>query len=156
MNGLGTDLVAMACILGGAAVSGATTMALVDGHAGHADVACVGAAVDVSPRVAVSLDGGKSTVITTPRVWVRHDHDCRVVKVDVRRDVRVDMDQVRAQLEQARERLEQARTRVQRAAQDEDQAALGVGFSEQIQKQIDAQVKRLDEELAKLDAGTGR
>ena len=40
MSWMGTDVVAMACILGGAAVGGFATLASLDGHDGSAHVSC--------------------------------------------------------------------------------------------------------------------
>jgi hypothetical protein len=162
MTGLGTDLMAVACILGGAAVSGATTMAVVEGHRGHAEIACVGAAVNEHPRVVVALDGGKGTIVVAPRVWVHPGHECAAWSMQAGRSFRINMDEMRGRMERARARMEreQARMRAEQSRVDAvpslDQADLGANISAQVQKQIQEQMKQLDQALAKLDAGTGR
>ena len=162
MTGLGTDLMAVACILGGAAVSGAATMAVVGGHRGHAEVSCVGTAVNEHPRVVVSMDGGRGTIVVAPRVWVHPGRDCAAWSVHVDRNFRIKMDEMRARMEHARARMERERTRMRvdggrvDAVPTLDQADLGENISAQVQKQIQEQLKQLDQALAKLDAGPGR
>jgi hypothetical protein len=162
MAGLGTDLMAVACILGGAAVSGATTMGVVEGHRGQPDVACVGASVNERPRVVVSLDGERRTIVVAPRVWVHRGHDCAAWSGKAGRNFRIDMGEMRARMERARARVEreQARMRAEERRVDAtptlDQVNLGADISAQVQKQIQEQMKQLDQALAKLDAGRGR
>jgi len=155
MTGLGTDLMALACILGGAAVSGATTMAVVEGHRGHAEAACVGRAVNEHPRVVVSMDGGKGTIVVAPRVWVHPGRDCAAWSIHVNRHFRINMDEMRARMERERARMREDGSRVD-AVPALDQGDLGANISAQVQKQIQEQMKQLDQALAKLDAGTGR
>ena len=148
MSVLGTDLMAVACIVGGAAVSGATTMRLLDGHDTHARVACVGATFHTSPRVVVSMDGGKGPVVVVPQVRVHPNHDCMAFVVESPGDVQVNMAEMRARMEEARARMEEARA--------ENSSALSAQIQEQVEQQLQEQMQRLDKELAKLDAGTGR
>jgi hypothetical protein len=155
MSALGTDLLAVACIVGGAAVSGVTTMRLMDGHDAHARVACVGATVRTSPRVVVSMDGGKGAVIVAPRVRVHADHDCMAFVVESHGDVQVNMAEMRARMEEARARMDEARARMEKA-RAADGSALSAQIQEQVEKQLQEQMRQLDQQLAKLDAGTGR
>jgi hypothetical protein len=154
MSVLGTDLLAVACIVGGAAVSGATTMRLLDGHDAHARHACVGAMVRTSPRVVVSMDGGKGAVVVAPRVRVHANHDCTAFVVESNGDVQASMAEMRARMEEARARMAEAQVRVEKA-QAANSSALSAQIQAQVEKQLQEQMKRLDEELAKLDAGTG-
>jgi hypothetical protein len=155
MSVLGTDLMAVACIVGGAAVSGATTMRLLDGHDTHARVACVGATFHTSPRVVVSMDGGKGAVVVAPRVRVHPNRDCMAFVVESRGDVQVNMAEMQARMEEARARMEEARARMEKARASNG-SALSAQIQEQVEQQLQEQLQRLDKELAKLDAGTGR
>jgi len=155
MSVLGTDLMAVACIVGGAAVGGATTMRLLDGHDAHARVACVGTTVHASPRVVVSMDGGKGTVVLAPRVRVHANHDCTAFVVESSGDIQANMAEVRARMEEARARMEDARARMD-AARATSGSALSAQIQEQVEKQLQEQMQRLDQELAKLDEGAGR
>lgn len=164
MIGLGTDLVAVACILGGAAVGGAATMAVVEGHRGYDQTACVRAAVDVHPRVVISLDGGRSTVVMTPRVWVHPNHDCVVWSGDAVRSFHVKMHSMRARMERERVRAERLHVRIRRVetyGPGKAVPALEKGISgatapaPQADQQIRVQVKPQNANAAKLDVGTG-
>ena len=53
MSWFGTDIVALGCILGGAAVSGAATLAIMDGG-GESYVRCGVEAMAMAPRIAIS------------------------------------------------------------------------------------------------------
>jgi hypothetical protein len=112
MSGFGTDIVALACILGSAATSGAVTMAFLDGHPpAHAD--CAVEAFSVSPNVVVSGgDGVHAIVMATPRVHMRSAHDCRFA---VGEEIRVDLEKVRREMDRARIRVEVARAGAEEA-----------------------------------------
>jgi len=95
---------ALACILGSAAVGGAVTM------------------------VALDRDGG----------------GVEVVVVDVDPAVRVRLDEARIRLDVARARAEAARVRVE-ATLEQD-----------LQQRLEAELRRVEEELARLDGGWTR
>ncbi|MFC1662167.1 hypothetical protein ACFL3S_12080 [Gemmatimonadota bacterium] len=110
VDGFGTDVIAVACILGGAATAGALTLAMAGGgHQEHS--ACAVGAMEVSPRVLVSSDTGARVVVSVPNIRVHTDHDCAVV---VHEDVQLRMEEARREVERARERVEEARERVER------------------------------------------
>jgi len=116
MSGFGTDIVALACIVGSAATSGAATLAFLDGdNSSPAD--CAVETMSVSPNLVVSGIGGHHAVVmATPRVRVESAGDCRQVigervRVDLER-VRRDMDRARIQIEVARAQAEEARDAV--------------------------------------------
>jgi hypothetical protein len=112
MSGFGTDVVALACILGSAATSGAVTWACLDGD-GPAKADCAIEAFSVSPNVVVSHGGrGHAIVMTTPRVHLAQAEDCRV---RVGEEIRVDMENVRREMERARIRIEAARAGAEEA-----------------------------------------
>ena len=73
MIGFGTDLVALGCILGGAAVGGAATLAMTVGG-GHADARCAVEAFAVIPGIAISHGREARTIVVTPKVLVHLDN----------------------------------------------------------------------------------
>lgn len=162
MSALGTDVMAVACILSGAGVGGVTTAALMHRDAGPAEVACAGAAIHTSPRVVVSMDNGKGTVVVAPRVRIHASHNCGTFVVDMDSDVQVNMREMRARMDEARARMEEARSRMEEArnrvetARAADGSALNADIQKRVEKQLQEQMERLDREMAKLDAGTGR
>lgn len=109
MSGWGADVMALACILGSAAVGGAVTM------------------------VALDRDGGDAAV-----------RGVEVVVVDVDPAVRVRLDEARIRLDVARARAEAARVRVE-ATLEQD-----------LQQRLEAELRRVEEELARLDGGWTR
>jgi hypothetical protein len=113
MSWFGTDVVALGCILGGAAVGGAATLAVLDGADHHVN-RCAVEAVAVAPSVAISHNGGARAIVIRPDVRVRSDRDCaREIRhvVRVRGDhslefLEADMEQLEANLEQMETALE--------------------------------------------------
>jgi len=75
MSWFGTDVVAVGCILGGAAIGGVVTAAFMDGG-GHADVRCGVEAMALSPRVSISHSGRARAIVVTPDVRVHAVRDC--------------------------------------------------------------------------------
>jgi len=75
MSWFGTDLVALGCIFGGAAVGGAATLFLTE-DGGHADVGCAVEAMAVSPRIAISHGGEARAIVVTPDISVHTMGDC--------------------------------------------------------------------------------
>ncbi|HSM61307.1 MAG TPA: hypothetical protein VK849_10940 [Longimicrobiales bacterium] len=120
MSGLGTDVVALACIRGGAAVGGVATAALDrGGERGGADPACAVETLLETPAAVVAMGGGEGRIVVAPRVRVRDGEACAVV-VDPRVEVRLQrteaqLERARARMEGARERMERARVRMERA-----------------------------------------
>ena len=75
MSRFGTDLVALGCILGGAAAGSVATLALAHVDS-PGDLACGAETVWVSPKVAISGGGDAGTILVTPDVRVRANRDC--------------------------------------------------------------------------------
>ena len=75
MTWFGTDIVALGCILGGAAVGGTVTAAMMDGGQ-PADMGCGVEAIAVSPRIAISHRGEERAIVVNPNVRVRAVRDC--------------------------------------------------------------------------------
>jgi hypothetical protein len=112
MSGFGTDIVALACILGSAATSGAVTRAFLDGNP-PAQADCAVEAFTVSPNVVVSGgNGAHAIVMTTPRLHMQSVRDCRL---SVGEEVRIDLEKARREMEKARVRIEVARAGAEEA-----------------------------------------
>jgi len=112
MSGFGTDILALACIAGSAATSGALTLAFMDGH-DPAEQNCAVEAFSVAPNVVVSgRAGARAVVLATPRVHVHASHDCRRV---VSEKVRIRMEGMQREMEEARIRIEEARVGAEEA-----------------------------------------
>jgi hypothetical protein len=74
MSWFKSDLVAIACVLGGAAVGGAATFAMMDG-AEHSS-RCGISRTAVSPKIAISGRGKARAIVVTPDVRVHAKGDC--------------------------------------------------------------------------------
>ncbi len=64
----GTDLLSLACILGGASVGGAATVAALDASSPSTESACAAVAVSGSPRLVVMKGGSAHTVVLSQSV----------------------------------------------------------------------------------------
>lgn len=106
MSLFGTDLVALGCILGGAAVGGVATLAMTNVD-GHADARCAVEAMAVSPRIAISHGGEARAIVVTPDVRIRAGRDC-MTEVDGVVEIHMDnhLEHLDAQLEHLDRALE--------------------------------------------------
>jgi hypothetical protein len=77
MTWFGTDVMALACIVGGATAGGAATLAMRT-HDGHRYVDCAVEARAVSPRVIVTSGGTTKTIVVSPDVRVHSRRNCGV------------------------------------------------------------------------------
>lgn len=75
MSWLKSDIVAIACILGCAALGGAATLAMAD-QGEHWDTGCTVDATAVAPTIAISHSGHGRAIVVAPDVRVRSVHDC--------------------------------------------------------------------------------
>jgi hypothetical protein len=149
MNGIGTDVIALAAILGSGAVGGVATLALADGDSVDSDEARYECSVTMSESAApvvVTLGGDTETIVVAPNVRVGVGSSCVAgavvqeissermgrVQIRVRSGPRV---HVRG-LESALEGLDQ-------------------NLQKEIQGRLDEEMKRLDERLKRLDDGNG-
>ncbi len=156
---LGTDAVALACILGGATVGGAATLAMLDGDA-RVDPACAVGVAEAIPRVVMSLGEGEAIVVA-PRVRVHAHHRCEHAAVD--HEVRIQIEEAQRRMERARERVERTRGRMERADRErlervgrelERRAWTLGGIDQELEREIEqrlqAEMKRLEEHLQRL------
>ena len=112
MSGFGTDIVALACIVGSAATSGAVTLAFLDGGE-NVKADCAVEAFTVSPNLIVSgRSGARTVVMRTPQLRLHSAHDCGVV---VTEGVQIHMQDVRQEVERVRVRVEVARAEAEAA-----------------------------------------
>jgi len=180
MSGLGTDVVALACILGGAAVGGVVTLGARDGGAHQHEVLCAVEA-QTAPRVVVAMGGDEKSIVVAPRVQVHAQHGCEAVLVDER--VRVRMDVARMEMERARERMGRARVRLERVDRVELEEArlmfeermgeiaglniemegldivfegLGEELEAEIEEHLRVEMQELEKRLERLDDEIGR
>jgi hypothetical protein len=148
MNALGTDVLALACILGGAAVSGGATLAALD-RSGSAECRLVEAS---GPRMIVRVGADDREVVVVPRVHVRGAEGCAPVVVEGSMRVDVDVDAIRTRVEEARARAEIARERALLARERAEQARVRAGSirDERIEERIREEMTRLERELERL------
>ncbi|MEJ2205011.1 MAG: hypothetical protein P8170_12985 [Gemmatimonadota bacterium] len=144
MNGLGTDVVALACILGGATMSGAATLAARSGDGQAVDVACAVEMVE-SPNVVVALGEGREHIVVAPRVRVHASHACANA---VSQEVHVRMEAAQHEMLRAQERAERAQERMERARERIERAQVRVrrvdGLeSEELRRQLEAMGEEL-------------
>lgn len=113
MSWFGTDLVALSCILGGAALGGAATLTLNQG--GHGvEMDCAVEAMAVRPHISISHGGEAHAIVVAPNVRVHSRTDCgshttEVIDIHMDRhmeDLDVQMEQLDIQLEQLDQVLE--------------------------------------------------
>lgn len=119
MGRLGTDVLALTCIMGGAAVGGVVTLAALEARGGGVEgqETCA-EAVSVS-EVTILRDGGRVRVRPARAPRVHRHESCASPKVmifQMGQDVdAVRSREVRARIEEARRRAEEARVRAEEA-----------------------------------------
>lgn len=157
MGSLGSDFMALACIVGGAAVSGAATWAALDRQ--NVEVFCQVESLDAQ-EVTVALNEGAPLILVTPHTRLHAGDACVDVVVEERIEARLEM--ARERLERAMERAEWAQQRAEAEvdATGVDLDALGERIerivSSELEARLEAELERLDEELSRLDDGIGR
>jgi len=144
MTWFGTDIVALGCILGGAAVGGTVTAAMMDGGH-HAHTGCGVEAIAVSPRIAISHRGEARAIIVNPNVRVHAVRDCireveGVVEIhmdnhlemldaqleNLDRTLEIELRQLESQIEAEVEQEMEARFEFQEAMREAEAARLKV------------------------------
>ena len=107
MKGISSDVVALAAVLGSAAVAGVVTLALATGHSREIAYECSVTEVETAPRVMVALNDGHTAIIVAPKLHARSAEVCAEVVFDRLR--------ARFQVERAQERVERSQERVERS-----------------------------------------
>jgi hypothetical protein len=137
MSWFGTDFVALGCILSGAAVGGAATLALMDSNE-HVHHRCGVEAVAVSPRVAIAHGGKSHAVFVSPDVRIRGIRDCGA---EIHKVVEIQLENQLEQLDVQLEHLDHA-IEIQ-------MEGLEAEIESQIEAQMDAQLK-FEEAMEKI------
>ena len=144
MSWFGTDLVALGCILGGAAVGGAATVAMLDGGA-HPDMGCGVEAIAVSPTIAIAHGGHSRAIVVTPDIRVGSLGDCAGATHGL---VEIHLDRQMEELDAHLEHLDHALEI--RLGELEHQLELEVFQEFEVQAQIEAAMEQLEEANIKV------
>lgn len=151
MSMLGTDALAVACILTGAALSGGVTLATMEARLPHR-AHCAVEAVAVAPNVVVSGKDGVRTIVVRPDVRVQSAHGCAMEAVDrVRVRVRTDLQkeiQAKVQAERERAQAEIARAQAEMERAGVDQA--------RVQAEMERAQAGIERALREVGGGGGR
>ncbi len=156
MSWFGTDVMALACIVGGATVSGATTLAM-RAHDGHRHIDCAVEARAISPRVVVTGHGDARTIVVAPNVRVQSRKKCgteigEIVEIHVDKHVRhmegleIEMRDLEVQLEGLERALE-----FEFEFSEGAQAEYAFQFERNIEAEIQAEMERVFEQLEKME-----
>jgi len=137
MNRLGSDVVALAAILGSGAIGGAVTMAAFDRGYEPPVAECASATAVTAPRIVLESAHARHAVIIAPRVRVHATKDCSAHVVVVDERVQADLDRAMAELDESRVKLERV-------------------YELQFESRLQEEMARLQEELARLGDDTGR
>ena len=136
MSWLRSDVMAIVCILGGAAAGGAATLAVLDsGHRGH--VRCGVEMRGITPTIAISHGGGAHAIVVTPDVQLHSVRDC---VSNVHEVVEIHMDNHLRHLDAQMEQMDQV---------------LDIqleGLEAQIEAEVEAELAKVEAELAELEA----
>lgn len=156
MSWFGTDAVALACILGGAAVSGGATLAMMDGGE-WVEAPCV---VDTGARTNMVVVGGTGharAVVVAPNFRVHSRGGCgveRVHAVEVHIDRHLEaqehhMEAMEVYLESMEGQLE---IQMEGLAHQLEglEMELGPEFEQEIEARVEAELRKVEEKLEKL------
>lgn len=139
MSWFGTDAVALACILGSAAVGGAATLAMADVSA-HPDMSCGVEAIAVSPSISISHGGHSRAIVVAPDVRVSSVSDCAGVTHGL---VEIHMDQHMEDLDAHLEHLDQ--TLEIQMEKLEQQLEMELFQEQEVQARLEMAMERLEE-----------
>lgn len=135
MNRLGSDVVALAAILGSGAVGGVVTLAALERGSQTAAEECFAASAMPAPRIVVESGHGSHSIVVAPRLHVRATHGCGVVVVD--QLVQEELDRALADLDESRVKLEQV-------------------YGQELEKRLNEEMARLEIDLKRLGEEAGR
>ncbi|HKJ01414.1 MAG TPA: hypothetical protein VJ997_03135 [Longimicrobiales bacterium] len=146
MNRIGTDVVALAAILGSGAVAGVVTLAALDRGHEPAPAECQAVSVVAAPRVVVSSSHNGHSIVIAPSARVRAAGRCPdgVDAVVVDEVVRADLDRALAGLEQKRAKLEKSRAKLEQF------------YGQDLERRLSEEMARLEKELARMGDEVGR
>jgi len=135
MNRLGSDVVALAAILGSGAVGGVVTLAALERGPQPAVEECFAASAMPAPRIVVESGHGSHSIVVAPRLHVSATHGCGVVVVDEL--VQEELDKALAELDESRVKLERI-------------------YGQDFERRLKEEMAQLEVELKRLGDEAGR
>ena len=169
MGRLRTDVLALACIVGGAGVGGLATAGLLFGnHDAPQDVECaVIAGADMSSRVSVSIGSNEQVIVVAPRVRMHQPHCVTMESFEWTEAQEFNVGRANFRVQQARMEMEIAREMIELKAMNLEGLNVkleGLGFefdlgdriSEQVERSLQQEMARMEKELKRLDDEIGR
>ena len=112
MKGIGSDVIALAAVLGSAAVAGVVTLALAASDSGKVAYECMATGVESGSHVVVALNSGHTAVVVAPEVQASSAEVCAEVLVERIEGDERHLARVRSELDRAQEGLERSRHRL--------------------------------------------
>ena len=82
MKGISSDVIALAAVLGSAAVAGVVTLALASGDSGEVAYECMVSEVETAPHLVVALNSGQAAVVVAPEVQASSTEVCAKALVE--------------------------------------------------------------------------
>jgi hypothetical protein len=142
MRGISSDVIALAAVLGSAAVAGVVTLALATGDSGEVSYECLVTEVETAPRVMVAHNDGHTAIVVAPKLHARSAEVCtEIVVYRLGGDVIRLEQRARFQVERAREGVERSRheiiERVERVERVRRDRSLGEELAQEFRHELE-------------------
>ncbi|MCH7533867.1 MAG: hypothetical protein IIB36_19190 [Gemmatimonadetes bacterium] len=112
MKGISSDVIALAAVLGSAAVAGVVTLALASGDSGEVAYECMVSEVETAPHLVVALNSGQAAVVVAPEVQASSAEVCAKALVERLEGDERHLALARFELDRAQEGLQRSRYRL--------------------------------------------
>ena len=112
MKGISSDVIALAAVLGSAAVAGVVTLALASGDSGEVAYECMVSEVETAPHLVVALNSGQATIVVAPEVQASSTEVCAKALVERLEGDERHLALARFELDRAQEGLQRSRYRL--------------------------------------------
>ena len=112
MKGISSDVIALAAVLGSAAVAGVVTLALASGDSGEVAYECMVSEVETAPHLVVALNSGQAAVVVAPEVQASSAEACAKALVERLEGDERHLALARFELDRAQEGLQRSRYRL--------------------------------------------
>lgn len=112
MKGISSDVIALAAVLGSAAVAGVVTLALASGDSGEVAYECMVSEVETAPHLVVALNSGQATIVVAPEVQASSAEVCAKALVERLEGDERHLARARFELDRAQEGLLRSRYRL--------------------------------------------
>ena len=112
MKGISSDVIALAAVLGSAAVAGVVTLALASGDSGEVAYECMVSEVETAPHLVVALNSGQAAVVVAPEVQASSTEVCAKALVERLEGDERHLALARFELDRAQEGLQRSRYRL--------------------------------------------